>query len=326
MPDHDQRFKLLLQTFPSEFFAAFLPAWSDAFDFSRLEWLETEAFPDPPQGERRSLDLVARLPLRKPAPRDSRSSPEATSSDDDDWLSLIHIEIDGGDSVVAFRPRMFDYYSYLRLRHRRPILPVAVFLNLGMDGLGVDSFSEFHGSLAVVVFQYLYVGLKALEAETYLSGDNPLPKALVGLMKCRRDARATTKVLAADAIRKLAPNEWQRYLLLDCLDAYLSLTPAETVQFEELMAAEPYQETKHVIQSIFDKAREEGRRQGRDDGLEEGREETLRAVVESLMTDRWGAVPASIQHRLRELSPSELQALVTRIWRVSSRAELGLGD
>jgi hypothetical protein len=63
MIDHDQRFKVLLKAFFAEFFQVFFPAWADRFDFSRVDWLEQEVFTDPPRGERRSLDLVARLPL-----------------------------------------------------------------------------------------------------------------------------------------------------------------------------------------------------------------------------------------------------------------------
>ena len=78
MADHDQRFKSLLKVFFAEFFQVFFPAWADRFDFSRVDWLEQEVFTDPPRGERRSLDLVARLPLRPgvpppaPAPRRAR--------------------------------------------------------------------------------------------------------------------------------------------------------------------------------------------------------------------------------------------------------------
>ena len=64
MDDHDQRFKSLLKAFFAEFFQVFFPAWADRFDFSRVDWLEQEVFTDPPRGQRRCLDLVARLPLR----------------------------------------------------------------------------------------------------------------------------------------------------------------------------------------------------------------------------------------------------------------------
>jgi hypothetical protein len=48
--DHNQRFKSLLKTFFAEFFQAFSPAWADRFDFSGVDWLEQEAFTDPPRG------------------------------------------------------------------------------------------------------------------------------------------------------------------------------------------------------------------------------------------------------------------------------------
>src|SRR5947209_2585097 len=60
MIDHDQRFKNLLHEFLPEFFQLFFPSWAERFDFAQIEWLDKEAFPDPPQGERRSLDLVAK--------------------------------------------------------------------------------------------------------------------------------------------------------------------------------------------------------------------------------------------------------------------------
>src|SRR5262249_24741625 len=68
MDDHDQRFKSLLKEFFAEFFQVFFPAWADRFDFPHVDWLEQQVFTDPPRGERRSLDLVARLPLRPGVP------------------------------------------------------------------------------------------------------------------------------------------------------------------------------------------------------------------------------------------------------------------
>ena len=62
MQDHDQRFKVLLREFIVEFFLLFFPEWAKRFDFARIEWLEQEVFPDPPQGERFAVDLVAKDP------------------------------------------------------------------------------------------------------------------------------------------------------------------------------------------------------------------------------------------------------------------------
>jgi hypothetical protein len=35
-------------------------------DSAQLEWPDKEVFPDPPEGHRRVLDLVAKLPTREP--------------------------------------------------------------------------------------------------------------------------------------------------------------------------------------------------------------------------------------------------------------------
>ena len=68
MTDHDQRFKTLLKELLPEFFALFFEEWAERFDFSSVEWLDKEVLPDPPEGQRRVLDLVAKLRTRKPLP------------------------------------------------------------------------------------------------------------------------------------------------------------------------------------------------------------------------------------------------------------------
>jgi hypothetical protein len=130
MDDHDQRFKSLLMAFFAEFFQVFFPAWADRFDFARVDWLEQEVFPDPPRGERRSLDLVARLPLRPGVPPPAPAPGEPAES----WLTLIHIEIESQDSVAPLRSRMHAYYEQLRRRHGLPVLPIAL-VGRGVDGL-----------------------------------------------------------------------------------------------------------------------------------------------------------------------------------------------
>ena len=61
MTDHDQLLKSFLKGFLPDFFEAFFPEWAVQFDFARVEWLEQEVFPDPPDGTRHSVDLVAKL-------------------------------------------------------------------------------------------------------------------------------------------------------------------------------------------------------------------------------------------------------------------------
>ena len=42
------------------------PAWVPLFDYPKLEWIEQEIFPDPPKGERRAIDILAKMPTTKP--------------------------------------------------------------------------------------------------------------------------------------------------------------------------------------------------------------------------------------------------------------------
>ena len=66
--DHDQRLKVLLKEFFEQFFLCFFPAWAARFDFGDVTWLDKEVFLAPPRGEKRQLDLVARLRIRSGAP------------------------------------------------------------------------------------------------------------------------------------------------------------------------------------------------------------------------------------------------------------------
>ena len=63
--DHDQRFKILIQTFFLEFLLLFFKEWAERLDATAVEWLDKEVFLDPPDGPRRVLDLVGKLPPRR---------------------------------------------------------------------------------------------------------------------------------------------------------------------------------------------------------------------------------------------------------------------
>src|SRR5919108_5160640 len=90
-PDHDQRLKVLLKEFFAQFFQCFFPAWAVRFDFRELTWLDKEVFLAPPQGEKRQLDLVARLRLRPGVPPPQVGLTEL--------LTLVHVEVESRESV-----------------------------------------------------------------------------------------------------------------------------------------------------------------------------------------------------------------------------------
>lgn len=163
--DHDQRFKNLIQTFFEDFLLLFFKDWAERLDASAVEWLDKEVFPDPPEGERRILDLVGKLPTRQEVP--GQRPGEANQ-----WLALVHIEIESPDKVTPLRPRMFEAYVQLRRQHQLPVLPIGLYLRVGLQGLGIDAYEEHFWELRPVRFEYLYVGLPALDAVEYVQGEN----------------------------------------------------------------------------------------------------------------------------------------------------------
>jgi hypothetical protein len=145
-PDHDQRFKVLLKEFFEAFFLCFFPDWAARFEFSAIDWIDKELFLGPPEGERRHLDLVAQLGLRPDAP-----PPRAGV---DDLVALVQVEVEARDSLAACRPRMFDDYVQLRRDTGLPVLPITLFLRVGLNGIGWDAYEEFFWEHWIVRFTY----------------------------------------------------------------------------------------------------------------------------------------------------------------------------
>lgn len=111
---HDQLFKDVLRTFFRDFMGTFFPDVAARLDFSRITFLEKELFTDLPEGEQRDADLVV----------------QTYTLDGELEFVLIHIEVEAWRRGT-FPARMHEYYMMLRLRHRVPVLPIAIFLSPG---------------------------------------------------------------------------------------------------------------------------------------------------------------------------------------------------
>jgi hypothetical protein len=213
---------------------------------------------------------------------------------------------------------MFRSYVNLRDRYALPVLTIAIFLQVGLDGIDVDVYEEHFWELRPVHFEYLYVGLPALDAIEYLEGDNWLGVALAALMKIPRERIAW---LGAEALRRLreAPlNDQKRFLLGECVEAYLPLDDTGKREFERLLSSEPYQGVKAVNVTTFEK----GVTQGVQQGILQGKREVLREQLD----DKFGPLPNRVTERLQSLSEERVHALTRAILRALSLQELGLED
>ncbi len=301
-PDHDQRLKVLIKEFFRAFFVGFFPEWAARFEFDEVDWLDKELFLAPPQGERRQLDLVARLKLRPDAP-----PPRAGVSD---LVALIHLEVESRDSAVAFRPRMFEYYIQLRRDTGLPVLPIALFLRLGLDGIGWDAYEEHFWERRVVRFEYAYVGLPALDGEPYATGENLLGVALSALMRQPADRRAE---LYAEGLKRIAgsgENDYRRFLLAECLEAYAELDESQKERVQALLHAETYREVEPLMKTTYERGIEQGERRS-----------ALR-----LMEARFGPLSAEVKRQVEALSPEALARLQIDILKAQALEELRLID
>jgi hypothetical protein len=304
--DHDQRLKVLLRELFAEFFQMFFPDWVERFDFTRAEWLDKEVFTDPPQGERRYLDLLAHVPVRRAVLLPGAPQPEH-------WLILVHLEVESGESVEPLRRRMFEYYEPLRRQQGVPVLPVALYLRVGLDGVGWDVYEEFIWEHRVLHFEYAYVGLRALDAVPYLTGESLLGLALGALMKVPPERRIE---LRAEALRRVAEsrdNDYRRYLVAECVQAYLPLDEAEWQRFQELLITNPrYEGVGPMMTTMYEK--------GLLDGKLGGKRETL----ERQLAHRFGPLNPATRARLEALSAEQLKGLEVAVLTARSLQELGL--
>jgi len=311
---HDQRLKAIIRAFFADFLRLFFTQWAARLDLSSVEWLDKEIYPDPPEGSRHVLDLVARVSFL-PGKGDWRLAAS---------ILLVHIEIESPDRTTRVKPRLPYYYHFLRDKYQLPVLPIVIYLKVGLDGVGVDFCVEELCGLEVNRFQYLYVALPGLDGVEYVQGDNWLGVALSALMKIPPERVAW---LGAEALRRLsaAPlGEQERFLLVECVQAYLPLDDEQQRQFEALLQSEPYAEARAVNQTMYERGVEEGLEKGIEKGREAGRQEAAVELVCSLIDDRFGLVPEAVRRYLERRSIEDLRGLAPRIAKAASLVELGL--
>ncbi len=191
------------------------------------------------------------------------------------------------------------------------MLPVAVYLNVGLKGVGHDRYEEHFGSMQVVRFNYLYVGLPKLSAVEYVESPQPLGVALAALMKAPRRRRPRLKAEALQRLAGCGENEYRKFLLSECVQAYLPLDePRERQEFEQLLKASEYREVQVMATTWYEQGRQKGQ---------------LEVLVIQL-EERFGPLSAAVRERLENLPQDRLRELIRKIVTAKSLRELGLEE
>ncbi len=331
--DHDQRFKVLIREFFADFMRLFFATWASRFDFTEIDWLDQELLPAPPDGVRLVADLVARLRVLEPV-----AMPDGKQAES--WLAIIHIEIEAPDRTTRLEPRLPGYYVHLRERHQLPVLPIVIYLKVGLDGVGTQVVTERFWETDILTLKYLYVGLPGLNAQDYVHGKNWLGVALSALMRMPANRAAE---LGAEALQRLTEAPLtinQRLLLGDCVQAYLPLDEAQSVEFERILLRPEYEGARAMNKTSFELGHEtgmergiergmergmaRGMERGMEQGMERGRNQGHRELVIAVLEGRFGPLSGEALSKIEQLSDLRILQLARDIGKAQSLAELGL--
>jgi len=227
-----------------------------------------------------------------------------------DLVALVHVELESRASALAFRPRMFEYYVQLRRHTGLPVLPIGLFLRVGLDGIGWDAYEEHFWEHRVLRFDYAYVGLPALDGEPYATGENLIGVALSALMRVPAERRAELYAEGLKRIVRSGENDFRRFLLTECLEAYSDLDDAQKERLQKLMSTEQYQEVQPIMITTYER------------GILQGERKSALRQLEA----KFGPLSPEVKQRVEALSPEELAQLQLDLLKAQSLKELRLDD
>ena len=127
--------------------------------------------------------------------------------------------------------------------------------------------------------------------------------------------------MGAEALRKISQAPLQtheRFLLGECVRAYLPMGPQHRAEYDKLLATETFVGVKAMNKTIYEEGIEEGIRRGMVEGIERGmRQELLDCAINGL-EGRFGPLPAKILADLKSRSRQELMFMLTKSYRITS--------
>ena len=300
---HDQFFKDFFRTFFRDFLELFYPDISAELDFGTLRFAEKEVFTDFPEGSMRTADVVAKL----------------QTSDGVEKLVRVHIEVEfewGSD----FGERMFEYYTLLRQRYRIPIVPIAVFLHGGGDGVVEETYNEASLGRRRVQFWYESVSLAHLDAEEYVGKGNPVAATLAALMNRRKSEPLTLRALMLKAVYGSRLDDLAKFQLRSIIEAYFELGAEQAERFDRVFSKE-FWEVKKMEVMWGERMKAKWAKEGLAKGLIEGKREALLRQL----AKKFGSLFEDVTAHVRALEAvDEIDVYLDRVLTATSLEEMEL--
>ena len=293
--DHDQLFKQLISTFFLEFLDLFVPELAVSIDRDNLEFLPQEYFTDLIEGDRRAMDLVVRINLRR-----RPNEPEVGKV----W-AIIDCEHQSS-SEANFQRRMFFYFAQLHRQYLEPVYPIAIFFFDEPKRQEQDKYRVRLPGLDILEFNFLRIQLNQLNWRDFLKQKNPVAAALMAKMKIEKKERAKVKVECLRAIATLKLDPARVSILSGFVDTYLNLNQSEVVEFEREVASINKETEKEQVMQIVTSWME----QGIEQGIEQGEQKATLKSVLRVLHRRVGELDAGVNERLQLLSVIQLEDLL----------------
>jgi hypothetical protein len=323
LTSHDQLSKSLIKTFFAEFLGLIDPEFSPRLRPAEAVFLDKEEFTDWPNGNRREMDLVARVPVAR------RERP-----------LLVHVEIEA-DHRFNMDHRLWQYSMQLRLRHTLPVLSILVSLRGGRPGMYRGMLRETIDGKVTAIFHYWGLGISGCRPEEWLARPEPIAWAFAALMRPRSWSRAELKL---ECLRRIATSDvagLRKQVLVNWVETYVQLTGRDATELQRLLDLEGNEEIKTMELTWLGQAEARGIEKGIKQGIERGIQkgvaqgaetatrqavERLRRIVFRQLEHRFGAVPAKVRRKIEAIdSLDPLADLAERALVVDSIGALGLG-
>jgi hypothetical protein len=134
--------------------------------------------------------------------------------------------------------------------------------------------------------------------------------ALSTLMRVPPERRAEVLAEGLKRIGRCGENDWRRFLLAECLEAYADLDDEAKERLQALLTTEQHAEVKPAMMTTYER------------GKLAGQLETALLQLEA----RFGPLSAAVRQRVEALSPEQLRQLTLDFVKAQPLKELRLED
>ena len=274
---HDQLFKQLFRTFFAEFLEAFFPEVYEYVDFSAVTLLSEQLYTDLIEGKSQTVDLMFETKVKN-----------------EETIIIIHVEPQSYPQT-NFHERMFQYFTLIYNRERRPILPIAVF-SYDEKRNEKNQFNMSFPFCEVLTFEFLMLELKKMNWRSFIHMKNPVAAALLSKMGYSEKEKVQVKKEFLRMMVKMELNPAKAELINGFFETYLSLNEKE----EERLMEEIKQLDQKEAEQIFELPNS-----WRDKGRQEEQEEKRLIAIEMLKE----GLPIEMVTKVTKLDHIEVEKL-----------------